>query len=190
MKTIYLGGGCFWCTEAVFKTLRGVQEVIPGYMGGTVPNPTYEAVCSDTTGHVEVVKVYYDETVITTDDILDIFFATHDPTTPNRQGNDVGSQYRSVIFYTHDQEPHARGGDREDGSHDIQGSIQRSISRAQQSVGEDAPIVTEVVSATEFYPAEEYHYNYYAQHSDAPYCQIVISPKLEKLQKKFFDKLL
>ncbi|HEY0979949.1 MAG TPA: peptide-methionine (S)-S-oxide reductase MsrA [Candidatus Paceibacterota bacterium] len=187
MKTIYLGGGCFWCTEAVFKSLRGVQEVIPGYMGGTVPNPSYEAVCSGTTGHIEVIKVYYDETVISTDDILDIFFATHDPTTPNRQGNDVGSQYRSVIFYTQDQEPHSREG--EVGG-DIQGSIQRSIGRAQAGLSGDAQIVTEVVTATEFYPAEEYHHNYYAQHSDVPYCQIVISPKLEKLQKKFSDKLL
>lgn len=190
MKTIYLGGGCFWCTEAVFKSLKGVQEVIPGYMGGTVPNPSYEAVCSGTTGHVEVVKVYYDEGIISTDDILDIFFATHDPSTPNRQGNDVGSQYRSVIFYTHDQEPHYLGGLTESPEDDVPGAIQRAISRAQRALSGDARVVTEVVTATDFYPAEDYHYNYYADHSDAPYCQLVISPKLEKLQKKFSDKLL
>lgn len=190
MKTIYLGGGCFWCTEAVFRSLGGVHEVIPGYMGGTVPNPSYEAVCSGTTGHAEVVKVYYDETVISTDDILDIFFATHDPTSVNRQGNDVGTQYRSIIFYTGDQEPHARGGDLEDGSHDIQGSIQSAISRAEVSRGDDMPIATEVAAATEFYPADESHHNYYALHTNAPYCQIVISPKLEKLQKLFPQNLL
>ena len=190
MKTIYLGGGCFWCTEAVFKSLKGVQEVIPGYMGGTVANPSYEAVCSGTTGHAEVIKVYYDERMISTDDILDIFFATHDLTTPNRQGNDVGSQYRSIIFYTHDQEPHSLGGLTESPEDDVPGAIQRAISRAQSTLSGDAQIVTEVVTATDFYPAEDYHYNYYADHSDAPYCQLVISPKLEKLQKKFSDKLL
>lgn len=189
MKTIYLGGGCFWCTEAVFKSLRGIHEVIPGYMGGTVPNPSYEAVCSGETEHAEVVKVYYDETFISTSDLLDIFFATHDPTTPNRQGNDVGNQYRSIIFYTSDQEPHARGGDMADGSHDIQGSIQSAIDRAQHDLG-PATIVTEVATATEFYPADESHYNYYAEHSTVPYCKIVIAPKLEKLQKKFSEKLL
>jgi len=189
MKTIYLGGGCFWCTEAVFKSLEGVHEVVPGYMGGSVPNPSYEEVCTGRTGHTEVVKVYYDESIIRTEDLLDIFFATHDPTTLNQQGNDIGTQYRSAIFYTHDQEPHARGAGGEGYEDDIPGAIERAIRTAQAALPESKMVVTEVLSATEFYPAEDYHHNYYAQHSDAPYCQMVISPKLEKLQKKFVDKL-
>jgi len=190
MKTIYLGGGCFWCTEAVFKSLKGVHEVVPGYMGGDAPNPSYEEVCTGKTGHVEVVKVYYDNAVISTDDLLDIFFATHDPTTINQQGNDIGTQYRSVIFYTEDQEPHSRGGLTEDSHDDVKGSIQRAIGRAQAGLSEEKMVVTDVVRATEFYPAEEYHANYYTEHSSQPYCQLVISPKLEKLQKKFSDKML
>lgn len=174
MKTIYLGAGCFWCTEAVFKSLRGVHEVVPGYMGGDVPHPTYEAVCTGDTGHAEVIKVSYDESVISTDDLLDVFFATHDPTTLNSQGNDIGTQYRSVIFYTDD-------------IHDV---IERAIARAQSVASEGKKVVTAVARAMEFYPAEAYHQNYYATHSSQPYCQIVISPKLEKLQKNFSDKLL
>jgi peptide-methionine (S)-S-oxide reductase len=171
-KTLYLGGGCFWCTEAIFQELKGVLETVPGYMGGTVPQPSYEAVCEGTTGHAEVIKVYYDEQVISTGDILDIFFETHDPTTLNRQGNDVGSQYRSVIFYTDDTQ-------REE--------IRKAVERAQRIY--TGNIVTEAVSATEFYPAEEYHYNYYQNNTTAPYCSIVISPKLEKLRKRFGDKV-
>jgi peptide-methionine (S)-S-oxide reductase len=186
MKTI--AGGCFWCTEAVFKNLRGVQEVVPGYMGGSVPNPTYEQVCDGHTGHAEVVKVYYDDTVISTDDLLDIFFATHDPTTLNKQGNDIGTQYRSVIFYTQDQVPHGKEKLNDQGEEiHVQSAIERAIARAQESYSK--PIVTEVVAATTFYPAEEYHQNYYNLHTNAPYCQVVISPKLEKLQKQCSDKL-
>lgn len=174
MRTIYLGGGCFWCTEAVFQTLRGVTEVVPGYLGGIEPNPSYESVSTGKTGHAEVVKVTYDESVIGTDDILDIFFATHDPTTLNRQGNDVGSQYRSIIFYTDED----------------QGEIARStIARIQATLPADTAVVTEVAEATDFYPAEQYHYSYYRNNTDAPYCQVVIHPKLEKLQQHFAQKL-
>ncbi|MBY0328793.1 peptide-methionine (S)-S-oxide reductase MsrA, partial [Patescibacteria group bacterium] len=174
----------------VFKSLKGVIEVVPGYMGGDVPNPSYEEVCTGTTGHAEVIKVYYDNTIISTDDLLDIFFATHDPSTLNQQGNDIGTQYRSSIFYTHDQVPHSLGGPTDSPDDDVPGAIERAINRAQATLPENKIVVTAVVSATEFYPAEEYHQNYYAEHSTAPYCQIVISPKLEKLQKKFADKLL
>jgi peptide-methionine (S)-S-oxide reductase len=174
MKTIYLGGGCFWCTEAIFQNLRGVHEVIPGYMGGTVQQPSYEQVCTGTTGHAEVVKVYYDEQEISTRDIVDIFFETHDPTTLNRQGNDSGSQYRSVIFYTEEDQ-------REEAHH---------AARAKQMVlPEGLKIVTEIIAAQTFYAAEEYHYNYYQQHPSTPYCVVVINPKLEALKEKFSTKL-
>ena len=172
MKTIYLAGGCFWCTEAVFKSINGVEEVVPGYIGGTVENPTYEAVCTGTTGHAEVVKILYDETLLHLSDLLEIFFATHDPTTLNRQGNDSGTQYRSAIFYT--DEP----------SRD---EAVKAIAAAQLTISEK--IVTEVVPATTFYPAEEYHKSYYQNNASAPYCSLVISPKLEKLQKQFQDRL-
>ena len=174
MKTLYLGGGCFWCTEAVFQILQGVQEVIPGYMGGTVANPSYEEVSAGHTGHAEVIKVFYDETIINTHDILDIFFSSHDPTTPNRQGNDIGSQYRSVIFYTDEEDDEI---------------ARKMIAQLQSHLPSTQAIVTEVISATEFNPAEEYHYNYYRNHTDAPYCSIIINPKLEKLQKKYPHKL-
>lgn len=173
MNTIYLGGGCFWCTEAVFQSLRGVQEVIPGFMGGSVPHPSYESVCEGHTGHAEVVKVYYDNQILHTDDLLDIFFATHDSSTPNRQGNDIGSQYRSIIFYTTEE-------DRE--------AALRAMARTQAMNG-GRSVVTEVVSAAEFYPADESHYNYYVHNTAAPYCNVVISPKLEKLKTRFSDKL-
>lgn len=173
MKTMYFGGGCFWCTEAVFKSIHGVTTVVPGYMGGTVPNPSYESVCSGTTGHAEVVQVEYDPHIVTLPDLLDIFFETHDPTTLNRQGNDVGTQYRSVIFYTEDEQ---------------RTRIEDAISRAREKYA-GKTMVTEIAQAREFYPAENYHYDYYAQHKTQPYCQLVISPKLEKLHKKFEDKL-
>jgi peptide-methionine (S)-S-oxide reductase len=173
MKTIYLGGGCFWCTEAVFQSLRGVQETIPGFMGGSVPQPSYEQVCSGHTGHAEVVKVYYDSAILKTDDLLDVFFATHDATSPNRQGNDIGSQYRSIIFYTTEEEREAAF---------------RALLRAQTQTG-GKPIVTEIASAGEFYPADESHYNYYVNNISAPYCSVVINPKLEKLKARFNDKL-
>jgi peptide-methionine (S)-S-oxide reductase len=174
MKTIYLGAGCFWCTEAVYKSLRGVSEVIPGYMGGTIPNPSYEVVCQGNTGHAEVVKVYYDEKEISTTVIVDIFFAIHDPTTPNRQGNDVGSQYRSIIFFTEEE----------------QREVAQSVARVvQNNLPEGARIVTEIVSAGDFYAAEEYHQNYYHNNSRAPYCSVVIKPKLALLQREYGEKL-
>ncbi|HRH24908.1 MAG TPA: peptide-methionine (S)-S-oxide reductase MsrA [Candidatus Paceibacterota bacterium] len=173
MQTIYLAGGCFWCTEAVFKSIKGVSEVVPGYIGGDLPNPTYEQICSGETGHAEAVKVVYDESILPLSDLLEIFFATHDPTTLNRQGNDVGTQYRSAIFFTNKEQENA--------SHE-------AIKEAQKSFSQH--IVTEVVPASEFYQAEEYHRDYYFAHSNQPYCMIVISPKLEKLQKDFADKIV
>jgi peptide-methionine (S)-S-oxide reductase len=173
MKTIYLGGGCFWCTEAVFKELRGVSEVMPGYMGGSVAEPSYEAVSSGSTGHAEVIKVVYDDAQITTEEILDVFFAVHDPTTPNRQGADVGTQYRSVIFYTDEL---------------MREKAMEAITRAQAAVAGKL-ITTHVGEAMDFYAAEGYHHNYYELHRDAPYCQVVIDPKIEKLHKQFNDKL-
>ena len=172
MKTIYLGGGCFWCTEAIFKSLKGVHEVMPGYMGGSVASPTYEQVCTGTTGHAEIIKVSFDESILSLADLLDVFFETHDPTTLNRQGADAGTQYRSVIFYTDDAD-----------------RIVCSDALARATETHANPIVTEIAQATTFYPAEAYHQNYYAEHTNAPYCELVISPKLEKLQQKFSDKL-
>jgi peptide-methionine (S)-S-oxide reductase len=164
------GGGCFWCTEAVFSMLRGVLSVAPGYSGGQVADPTYEQVSSGTTGHAEVIRFEYDPTVISYDDLLNVFFATHDPTTMNRQGNDVGPQYRSVIFYaTQEQEQAAKA----------------FIAKLNASSEMGAPIVTEVRPLEAFYPAEDYHRQYYAHHKDAAYCQLVINPKLEKVQEKF-----
>ena len=165
------GGGCFWCTEAIFSSLKGVMEVLPGYAGGTVPNPTYEQVCTGTTGHAEAIKITFDPSQITYNDLLTVFFATHDPITLNRQGADVGTQYRSVIFTTTpDQEQQAKD----------------FISQLNQ---EGLKVVTEITSFTEFYPAEDYHKNYYENHKDQPYCEAVISPKLEKLQAKFSELL-
>lgn len=175
MQTIYLGGGCFWCTEAVFQRLRGVSEVTPGYMGGTTQSPSYEAVASGATGHAEVIKVIYDDTMISTDDILDVFFALHDPTTPNRQGADVGTQYRSVIFYTNET---------------MRESSVHAIERKQATLPEGVQVITHVIEAKEFYAAESYHHNFYLLHKDAPYCQVVIDPKIEKLQKTFGDKVM
>lgn len=160
-------GGCFWCTEAVFSSLKGVEDVKPGYAGGTVPNPTYEQVCSGNTGHAEATKITFDPSKITYNDLLTVFFATHDPTTLNRQGADVGTQYRSAIFFTTpEQEQQAKA----------------FIERLNQ---DGKKVVTEVIPFTEFYDAEDYHKNYYEAHKDEPYCAAVISPKLEKLQLQF-----
>lgn len=174
MKTIYLGGGCFWCTEAVYQNLQGILEVIPGYMGGTIPNPSYEAVCSGTTGHAEVAKIVYDDAIITTKTLLDIFFLTHDPTTLNRQGNDIGPQYRSVIFYTEESQ---------------RDTAREKITEVQESLPEGKLVLTEILSAAEFYPAEQYHHNYYMTHKNAPYCEMIIEPKLEKLQEKYVNRM-
>ena len=165
-----LGGGCFWCTEAVFERLNGVVSVMPGYAGGTVANPTYEQVCTGQTGHAEVARVEYDPSRISYHDLLVVFFATHDPTSLNRQGADVGTEYRSVIFYTTD-------GQRRE--------AQALINQLNDSDPPGKRIVTEVVALEAFYPGENYHQEYYRNNSLAPYCQIVIDPKLRKLHKQF-----
>ncbi|BCU67800.1 peptide methionine sulfoxide reductase MsrA [Sulfolobales archaeon HS-7] len=167
-----LGGGCFWCMEAVFSRVVGVLSVTPGYAGGDFPNPTYEDVCSDVTGHAEVVKLAFDNSVISYEDILDIFFDVHDPTTPNRQGNDVGSQYRSIIIYTSEQ----------------QRNIALSkINDVERKLGKK--VVTEVVPYKEFYEAEDYHHKYFEKHPNQPYCKFVISPKVEKFMKHYPQKV-
>jgi peptide-methionine (S)-S-oxide reductase len=169
-----LAGGCFWCLEAVYLELRGVTGVVSGYAGGRRPNPTYDQVCSGVTGHAEVVQVTFDPSVISYRDLLDVFFTIHDPTTPNRQGNDVGTQYRSAIFYhTPEQERVAR----------------EAIAAFEAQHVWDDPIVTEVVPLTQFWPAETYHQNYFAQHPENPYCALVIAPKVGKARKMFFEKL-
>jgi peptide-methionine (S)-S-oxide reductase len=169
-----LAGGCFWCLEAVFDQLRGVTDVVSGYSGGARPNPTYEQVCSGATGHAEVVQVTFDATVVSFREILEVFFTIHDPTQLNRQGADVGTQYRSAIFY-HTPEQKAT---------------------AEQVIGEftaakvwDAPIVTEVAPLTAFYPAEAYHQEYFERNPYQPYCQVVVAPKVAKFRKRFLEKL-
>lgn len=167
------GGGCFWCTEAVFKMLKGVSEVYPGYAGGTVPNPTYEQVCTGDTGHAEVVVVEYNPSVIAYRDLLTVFFGSHNPTGKNRQGADVGTQYRSVIFYTTEKQKE---------------EAEKYIAEINEVDG-GKPIVTEVEPLTEVYKAESYHKDYFTNHPSAPYCQIVINPKLDKVKEKFAQLL-
>ncbi|MFK4793964.1 peptide-methionine (S)-S-oxide reductase MsrA [Sphingobium sp. ZW T5_29] len=168
-----LAGGCFWCTEAVYQNLKGVQSVESGYIGGNNANPTYEQVCSGTTGHAEAIRITYDPAMISYADLLDIFFATHDPTTLNRQGNDVGTQYRSAIFpHSDEQEAEAKAG----------------IARAQGDYG--SPIVTTIEPDAPWYPAEDYHQKYWERVGDRnPYCMAVIPPKLAKLRKGFGDRI-
>lgn len=175
-ETVIFGGGCFWCTEAVFAALKGVILVTPGYMGGTIKNPTYEQVCSGDSGHVEVTKVDFDPTAVSFEDLLAVFFYTHDPTTRNRQGNDVGPQYHSTIFYMNEEQRLA---------------AESLIKELNESLayGVGHPVVTDVRLAMEFYAAEDYHQKYYESHKDAPYCQLIIEPKLDKLREKF-EKLL
>jgi peptide methionine sulfoxide reductase msrA/msrB len=168
LQTIVFGGGCFWCTEAIFLRMKGVAKVTSGYAGGTTKNPTYAQVCTGTTGHAEVVKVDYDASQLKAGNLLELFFALHDPTSPNKQGNDVGSQYRSAIFYT------------EQGQKKTAESF---IKAAQKQF--DKPIVTEVKKLDAFYPAEDYHKDYYSKNPLQPYCMLVITPKLLKLKKKF-----
>jgi peptide-methionine (S)-S-oxide reductase len=168
------GGGCFWCTEAVFKTIEGVSSVKPGYAGGTAPHPTYLQVASGTTGHAEVIYLEYDPTKVSYRDLLTVFFASHDPTTLNRQGDDIGTQYRSVIFYTNEAQKL---------------EAEKYLAEINASNRQGAPTVTEVVPLETFYPAENYHQDYYANHKEAPYCQIVINPKLDKVKEQF-SKLL
>lgn len=168
------GSGCFWCTEAVFQRVKGVEKVVSGYMGGRTKNPTYKDVTSGMTGHAEVIQLTYNPSVISYDELLEIFWGTHDPTTLNRQGADVGTQYRSVVFY------HAEDQKR------LADSYKRKLDASKAF---DKPIVTEISPATEFYVAEDYHQNYFNLNSNAPYCSYVIQPKLEKFKKVFQDKV-
>jgi peptide-methionine (S)-S-oxide reductase len=172
--TITLGAGCFWCIEAVFLELKGVVSVTSGYMGGTVKNPSYKEVCNGTTGHAEVARIVFDPTVITLDEILEVFWMTHDPTTLNRQGADVGTQYRSAIFYNSEQQ---------------RSTAERYKSELDKSGAFEAPIVTEITPTSVFYEAEDYHQNYYALNGEQGYCRMVIRPKVEKFRKVFADRL-
>ena len=174
MAVATFGSGCFWCTEAVFQRMKGVEKVVSGYAGGHVEKPAYKDVCSGSTGHAEVVQVHYDPSQISYEELLEIFWKTHDPTTLNRQGNDFGPQYRSVVFY-HDEE-------------------QKKLAEAYKQKLDEAkiwndPIVTEITPFSNFYPAEDYHQNYYNENGAQPYCSFVIRPKIEKLQKVFAEKL-
>jgi methionine-S-sulfoxide reductase/methionine-R-sulfoxide reductase len=173
METIYFGGGCFWCIEAVFSKVTGVATVVSGYMGGHVPNPDYKAVCAGETGHIEVVEVKYDPKVISPEILLNIFWTVHDPTTQNRQGNDVGPQYQSAIFFTNEEQ------------HE---TIIKSIEQVTSKIY-DQKITTLVRKAPEFYEAESYHQEYYERNRQQPYCSIVISPKVDKLKKSFSQYL-
>jgi peptide-methionine (S)-S-oxide reductase len=168
------GNGCFWCTEAVFQQLNGVEKVTSGYSGGHVENPTYEQVCGKQTGHAEVLKVEYDPAKISYDELLEVFWATHDPTTLNRQGNDTGPQYRSVIFYLDNIQKE---------------KAEKYKQELDKSDAFDNPIVTAIEPFKNFYPAEDYHNDYYRNHSSQPYCYFVIKPKMEKLKKVFAEKL-
>jgi peptide-methionine (S)-S-oxide reductase len=174
MEIATLGAGCFWCVESVFLDLKGVTKVESGYSGGPKPNPTYKEVCSGTTGHAEVVQVTFDPAALSFEEVLEVFFQTHDPTTLNRQGNDVGTQYRSAIFYHSDNQKE---------------KALSIIKALNESKAWDKPIVTEVSAATAFFPAEDYHQNYYNLNKEQPYCQYVIRPKLEKFRKVFKEKL-
>ncbi|MCE7056020.1 peptide-methionine (S)-S-oxide reductase MsrA [Algoriphagus sp. AGSA1] len=174
LDLITLGAGCFWCVEAVFQRLNGVEKVVSGYSGGFVENPTYNAICTGTTGHAEVIQVYYDPAVLSLPELLEVFWATHDPTTLNRQGGDVGPQYRSAVFFhTPEQEKLAR-------------TLKEQLN---ESGVFDSPIVTEITHFTNFYPAENYHQDYYNQNGTQPYCQFVVKPKVDKLKKYFSEKL-
>jgi peptide-methionine (S)-S-oxide reductase len=174
MEIATLAGGCFWCLEAVYLDMEGVAKVESGYMGGQAENPTYEQVCSGRTGHAEVTQITFDPTVTTFRDLLEVFFTIHDPTTLNRQGNDIGTQYRSAIFY-HSEEQRKTAGE-------LIAELQRD------KVWED-PIVTEVTPASRFYPAEGYHQDYYRRNSSQPYCLFVVRPKLQKFRNKFAAKM-
>jgi peptide-methionine (S)-S-oxide reductase len=170
-----LGGGCFWCLDASYRQLKGVEKVVSGYAGGARPNPSYEQVCSGATGHAEVVQITFDPNVITYRDILGVLFSIHDPTTLNRQGADVGTQYRSVIFH-HSPEQLA--------------AAKEIVAELEREKVFDDPIVTEIEPLKVFYPAEDYHQDYFARHPNQPYCAAVIAPKVAKMRKAYFDRLL
>jgi peptide-methionine (S)-S-oxide reductase len=172
LETTTLGGGCFWCLDGVFQRVKGIQSVESGYCGGSIAHPSYEQICTGTTGHAEVVRLTWDASVISYREILELFFALHDPTTLNRQGNDIGTQYRSVIFH-HNAE---------------QEKIAQQVLH-EQSAHFDADIVTQLLPMPTFYSAEHYHQNYFAQHSSQGYCRVVIAPKLQKMMHKFQEKM-
>ena len=174
MEIATFAGGCFWCTEAIFLEIDGVEKVVSGYIGGTTKNPTYRDICSGTTGHAEAIQITFDPKKVTYEDLLEVFFGTHDPTTLNRQGADVGTQYRSEIFYHSESQKE---------------KAEKYISFISREKLYDKEIVTKVSKATIFYPAEEYHQNYYNQNAEQGYCQMVIAPKLEKLRKYYKSKL-
>ena len=174
-ETATFGTGCFWCTEAIFKELEGVISVMPGYSGGQTVNPTYKEVCSGETGHAECTQIVFDPSKISYDELLEVFFKVHDPTSLNRQGNDVGTQYRSVIFYHNDEQKRLAG---------------KYKTELDRSGAYDKPIVTQIVPMEKFYPAENYHHDYYEYNKDKnPYCAVVVRPKLEKFRKVFSEKL-
>ena len=174
MEVATLGGGCFWCLEAVFADLKGVEKVESGYSGGATVNPTYRQVCAGTTGHAEVVRVTFDPRVVSFKEILEVFFSIHDPTTLNRQGSDVGTQYRSAVYYhTPEQKTIA----------------EQTIKEVNASGIWDAPIVTKIAPVSVFYKAEDYHQEYYKNHPEQMYCQLVIAPKVSKFRKQYIDKL-
>lgn len=177
LQTAVFGGGCFWCTEAIFQELKGVVSVMPGYAGGSKENPTYEEVSTGKTGHAEVTKVEFDPAHITYNDLLTVFFATHDPTTMNRQGNDIDPQYRSIILYTGDEQKKE--------SEEFIKKLNASDPRGLSTGSGQAQIVTELKPLEKFYEAEDYHKNYYKNNSFQPYCQVIINPKLKKVQKEF-----
>jgi peptide-methionine (S)-S-oxide reductase len=174
IETATFGTGCFWCTEAIFQQLEGVIKVTSGYSGGHVANPTYEEVCNKKTGHAECLNIEYDKSKISFDELLEVFWKSHDPTTLNRQGNDVGPQYRSVIFYHNNEQKE---------------KAEKYKAELNESGIFDKPIVTEIEPFTVFYPAENYHQNYYNDNGSQPYCSFVIRPKVEKIQKLFREKL-
>jgi peptide-methionine (S)-S-oxide reductase len=173
-QTAVLGGGCFWCLEAVFDRLDGVISVESGYMGGNVKNPAYREVCSGTTGHAEVVRVTFDPSKTSFQELLEVFFSIHDPTMLNRQGNDIGTQYRSVIFYNSEEQRR---------------TAEETIARLYREKLWDAPIVTALEPAKEFYVAEDYHQEYFTNNPQQPYCQIIVAPKVKKFQQKFAQKM-
>jgi peptide-methionine (S)-S-oxide reductase len=174
IETATLGGGCFWCLEAVYDQLKGVTDVVSGYSGGHVPNPTYEQVCAKNTGHAEVVQVVYDADVLSYREVLKVFFSIHDPTTPDRQGNDVGPQYRSAIFYHNPEQKQI---------------AEETIAELNRQGLWDNPIVTEVTPFEAFYPAEDYHQEYFARNPYQGYCRVVIAPKVSKFRKEFLEQL-
>jgi peptide-methionine (S)-S-oxide reductase len=174
LQKITFGNGCFWCTEAIFETVKGVKSVASGYMGGHTKNPTYKEVCNGTTGHAEVLQLLYDADEISFDELLLIFFKTHNPTTLNRQGGDVGTQYRSAIFYENGEQKQ---------------QAEAMIKRLTNEDVFDQPIVTEITPASEFYKAEDYHQSYFANNPQNPYCAAVIQPKLYKFAKDFTEKI-